>query len=486
MERLRGGAHRKWWVLSVVTLVAFITNVDSTIVIVGLPRMMEGLHITMTTGLWTLTSYIITSTVLLLPAGRWSDMVGGKRIFLIGLGVFAVSTILCGLSPNGALLIGFRFIQGAGAALALATATPIIVQTFPAAELGRALGINSTAWVIGSIVGPVAGGALVSSWGWPWIFFVTVPFAIAGMIGAWVVLPDTRPGRETRNDWAGIATFSAALVSLLVGLSVAPGWGWTAPGTLALFAIAVLGLVAFIRAERAIKTPMFDLSLMLNRHFRSGLGVTVSYSIGFFATTFLLTIYLQGALHLSPLDAGLMLIPLSAPQLFMAPIGGSLADRFGPARLIVFGLFLLALGGWMLGGLGPHLALWAVVGPLLLMSAANGLTWPSLTKAVMSSAPAHRTGSASGMFYTFRNVGMSLSFTLALVAAESSVPAQVASQAFLGTGGLLLPHLRDLLVQSSDAGFRLCVGFFVVALLLSTQLLIPHRGRDDAAKRASA
>jgi MFS family permease len=171
---LNPAQSHKWWILSVVTLVAFVTNVDGTIVVVGLPRMVSGLHTTITVGLWALTSYIITSTVFLLPAGRWSDVIGSKKIFMFGLLVFTVATLLCGIAPSGALLIAFRFIQGAGAALALATATPIIVRAFPQAELGRALGINSTAWVMGSIVGPVAGGVLVSTLGWRAIFFVTI------------------------------------------------------------------------------------------------------------------------------------------------------------------------------------------------------------------------------------------------------------------------------------------------------------------------
>ena len=468
---LAGGDPRKWWILSVVTLTAFVTNLDGTIVIIGLPRMVAGLHITVTTGLWALTSYIITSTVFLLPAGRWSELVGQKRIFMGGLAIFTAATFLCGIAPTGTWLLAYRFIQGTGAALALATATPIIVRAFRPSELGRALGINSVSWVAGAIVGPVAGGVLVSTLGWRSIFFVTIPFAIAGVVGGWRILRDQVPSRGAATDWAGAITFGLAVTSLLVALSMGQAWGWSSLNTLGLFFATVVLAAFFVRIEQRHAAPMFDLGLLGHPHYRSGLGVTVSYSIGYFATTFLLTIYLQGAAHLSPLDAGLMLVPLSAPQLVMGPLGGVLADRYGPARLVAAGVLLLAAGGFWLGHLGPHFEVLPMVFPLLLMSAANGLAWPALTKAVMSSAPGERTGTASGMFYTFRNVGMALSLTLALVVAEVSLPPRIASEVYLGTANLLRPALKGALIHATNTAFWAFVGFYLLAFLLALPLL---------------
>ena len=466
---------KKWSILAAVTLVSFITNVDATIVIVGLPKLMQGLNITVVTGLWTITSYIITSTVFLLPAGRWSDAIGTKRIFMIGLIIFTISTAMCGFASSGTILVIYRFVQGVGAALALATATPIIVRAFPQKELGRALGINSTSWVIGSIVGPVVGGALINGFGWRSIFFVTVPFGLIGLIASGVVLQNTAHQSEHKTDWLGMVAFGGGLVALLLALSEGQAWGWSSARILSLFAATVILLAAFVLVELQIKQPLFDFKLLLHGHFSAGLGITLSYSIGYFATTFLLTLYLQGALHLNPLDAGLLLIPLSAPQLFMGPLGGILADKYGPARLVLIGIALLAVGGLMLGFVGPRLAVTAIVVPQLIMSVATGLAWPSLTKAVLSTAPREQTGAASGMFFTFRNVGMSLSMTLALVIAELSVPPAVASQAFLGTAGVLNAQVESALVHSTDIGFRWFVLFYIVALVLGLFLLRPHR-----------
>ncbi len=488
MSRSARPATGRWWLLAVVTLVAFVTNVDGTIVVVALPRLMAGLRIAATTGLWTLTAYLITSTVLLLPAGRWSDVAGRRRTFLAGLAVFTAATIACGAAPSGTFLVAARFVQGAGAALGLATAVPLIVQVFPPGDLGRALGVNSTAWVLGAIVGPVAGGALVASLGWRVVFFVTVPFGGLGLLGGWWVLrPDARTHGRAAVDWTGAALFGLALVAALLALSEGLAWGWGATPTVVLLAAAAgLGL-AFAARERRTPAPLFDTGLLRHRHYRSGLGVVLLYMIALSATTFLLTFYLQGALHLGPLAAGLALVPLAAPQLVLAPLGGHLADRIGPARLVLVGLLVLTLGAWLLGQLGPRLSLPLVVGPLLLMSAANALAWPSLTKAMLSAAPPARTGVASGMYFTLRNVGMALSLTLALLVAEASLSTRVATRVFLGTAGVLAPRSGAALVHATDAGFHLFAGFYLAAFVLGMGLLgRVARPLEHPAHRAAA
>ncbi|UUZ90048.1 MFS transporter [Paenibacillus sp. P25] len=147
----------KWSVLFVVALVSFITNLDATIVVTGLPPLMEDLQLSIGTGMWTITSFYITSTVFLLPSGRWSDMFGTKRIFLWGFALFTLATALCGMAGSGSALMAARLLQGTGAAMAMAASTPILIRTFPSEELGVALGINNIAWVTGSLLGPVVG-----------------------------------------------------------------------------------------------------------------------------------------------------------------------------------------------------------------------------------------------------------------------------------------------------------------------------------------
>ncbi|WP_026884057.1 MFS transporter [Clostridium akagii] len=461
----------KWSILIIVTLVSFITSVDSTIVIIGLPKIMQGLNITVGVGLWTITAYIISSTVLILPAGKWADTVGTKRIFILGLVIFTIGTVLCGIANSGLTLIIYRVIQGLGAALALATATPTILKTFPDNKLGLALGINATSWVIGALVGPVVGGVLISQFGWSSIFFITVPFALIGIIGATLVMKDEEVHNKQKTDWRGIFTFTSGLVAMMVVLSEGASWGWISRLTIVLVIATILLWIAFAITELHVENPLFNLSLLAYKKYSTGLGITVSYCIAYFSITLLLSIYLQGALHLSPMNAALLIIPLSAPQLIMGPLGGKLADYFGAGRMIVFGLIFLVIGLFMLGNLGSKLSIPAVVIPLIIISVANGIAWPSLAKMVLSTVPKEQAGSASGMFYTIYNVGRALSQTLVILVIEFTVPPAIVSKAIVGMADFSNLHLSGDLINSIDNAFHFFVAFFVIALILGLLLL---------------
>lgn len=453
---------RKWAILAVLTLVSFVTNLDATIVVIGLPRLVHDLKISFVTGMWTITSYLITSTIFLLPAGKWADRVGYKRIFLWGFSVFTIATLLCGMANSGSALLLFRLLQGVGAAFALATATPILMRTFSTEQLGLAIGINSTSWVIGSIVGPVAGGALISSFGWRWIFFSSAPFAFIGLVSGWYLLKESDLKTRDKTDWIGILTFGLGLSSLLVALSEGQTWGWASGPVIGLFSAAILLLAAFIIAELKVKYPLFQLRLFSMKKYSTGLGLTLSYCIGYFSITTLLTFYLQSAQSVSPVESGLLLIPLSAPQLVMGPFGGRLADRFGTTRTMFVGLFFIALSFLLLGNLGEHLSKIAVTLPLFIISVANGLAWPAVAKTVLSAAPQDQAGSASGMFYTIYNVGRVLSQTLVLLILEfrDSTP--------------------NTVIEMTDTGFRIFTIFFLIALLLV--FFMQRAGKSDQTK----
>lgn len=468
----------KWTVLFVVTLVSFITNLDATIVIIGLPAIMGDLHIPINIGMWTITSFYITSTVFLLPAGRWSDMLGAKRIFLWGLALFTISTVICGLADSSVSLIGARLLQGVGAAMAMASATPILIRTFPPNQLGFALSINNISWVFGSLIGPVVGGLLIGEFGWRSIFFVAVPIGGIVFISGLLVLKNTSLGEKGKTDWPGILTFGPSLIALLVALSEGQTWGWASGPTLGLFATALLLGIAFVFIEQRVRYPLFPLSLFTYRNYTIGLGITMSYCIGYFAVTILLTLYLQGAQGLSPLKTGLLLISLSIPQLFTAPFGGKLADRFGPARMILIGSFLIGLSLLLLGQLGPQMSNIAVIFPLLIISAATGLSWPSLAKSVLSAAPQERAGSASGMFWTVYDMCRAISQALALVIVQISAKSAPVSPLFSETGAEELAHSKSALVHATNIGFHFFAIFFVIAIVLGF-FLLRSQGKND-------
>lgn len=472
----------KWSILFVVTLVSFITNLDATIVVNGLPPLMEDLHLSIGTGMWTITSFYITSTVFLLPSGRWSDMFGTKRIFLWGFALFTMATAFCGMSDSGAVLIAARLLQGTGAAMAMAASTPILIRTFPPNELGVALGINNIAWVTGSLIGPVAGGLLIGEFGWRSMFYSVVPIGIVGLVAGILILKNDKSSEKTKTDWLGVLTYGTGLTALLIALSEAQTWGWVSERTFGLFAAALFLWIAFIFIEKKAKHPLFHLGLFAYREYSIGLGITMSYCIGYFAVTILLTLYLQGALHLSPLKSGLLLIPLSVPQLFTAPFGGRLADRVGPARMILLGSFLIGLALLMLGQLGPKLSIIAVIVPLLIISAATGLSWPSLAKAVLSAAPQEQAGSASGMFWTVYNMCRAISQALALAVVQLVAKSDVASQLLSRAEGYEVGQSNDAFIRASNIGFRFFSVFLALAVVLGLFLLRPqHKTARESA-----
>lgn len=471
---------RKWSILIVVTLVGFITNLDSTIVVIGLPKIMEGLNITIVTGLLVITGYIISNSVFLLPAGNLADKLGTKPIFLLGLIIFTVSTIFCGIANSGFTLIIFRLIQGAGAALSVSTATPTIVRTFPKEQLGFALGINATSGVIGFVAGPVAGGALISHFGWRSIFFITVPFLIICIVGAFLVMENTDVNIKSKIDWSGVLSFGFGLVALMIALSIGQSCGWLSVPTIGLFIAAVLLLSTFIIIELHVENPLFDFSLFLYRSYKIGLLITFSYCIAYFSLPLLLTIYLQSALNLSPMNAGMLIMPLSVPQLIMGPLGGKLADRLGEEKMIVSGIAVLAVMSFALGKLGPKLSIPALVIPLIIISIANSIAWPSMAKTILSAAPKENVGSASGMYYTVLNVGRALSQTLVILIIESSISSSVVSKVIAGIGSLSNSNVKENLIYSINFNFKVIGALFIICLILGLYLMISKENSNEA------
>ncbi|WP_199615886.1 DHA2 family efflux MFS transporter permease subunit [Paenibacillus alkalitolerans] len=437
----------KWVVLVVITMVSFITNLDATIVIIGLPSLAEDLNASMNAGLWTITSFYITSTVFLLPSGRWSDIFGAKRIFVWGFGLFTVATALCGTANSVEWLIGYRFLQGAGAAMAMASATPLLMQAFPPNQLGVALGVNNISWVTGSLLGPVTGGALIGEFGWRSMFFVAVPFGVIGLLAGILVLSNKTLKEEAKTDWPGILTFGLGLTAMLIVLSEGQVWGWSSGRTLGLLSLSLLLWIAFVMLELKARHPLFELKLLTFRNYSIGLALTMSYCIGYFSVTILLTLYLQEAQGLTPLEAGMLFIPLSAPQLLTAPLGGKLADRFGPALLILLGSFLIGLSLLLLGQLDDQMSNMAVIIPLGIISAATGLSWPSLAKVVLTAAPREHEGAASGMFWTLYNLCRAVSQALALVIVQLAAHSSV-SGSFQG-----LNMSKNQLIHATNTGF---------------------------------
>jgi EmrB/QacA subfamily drug resistance transporter len=424
----------KWVALSVTTLGAAMAAIDSSIVVLGLPTIMTDLRSDLVTMVWVLMSYILMSTIFLMLFGRLADMFGRVRMYNLGFGVFTVGSLLCALAGSGPQLVLFRMVQGVGGAMLMANGMAIITEAFPRGERGRAMGINSITWAVGSIVGPVAGGLILAVLSWRWIFLVNVPVGILGTAWGYVALHEIgQPRRGERFDIRGMALFSGGISCLLVALSQGISWGWLSPGILALGAGFVVLEGLFVLSERAPGAHFIEPALFRSRIFAFSTAAATLQSLSMFAVNFLLVFYLQGVKGVSPFQAALMILPLSLVQSVVGPIGGTLSDRVGARVPATAGLLLQAIACVILAQLAADSSYPVLLGGLLVLGLGGGLFWSPNTSAVMSAAPLEHLGVASATLATFRQTGMVTSFALALAVAAAAIPGRLVGEIFLGT-----------------------------------------------------
>lgn len=466
-------AHRrinyKWIVLSVTTIGALMAAIDSTIVILALPQMMEKLHADLVRMIWVIMAYILVSTVLLLTFGRIADMFGRVRLYNLGFLVFTVGSALCGLASTATWLILARLVQGAGASLMLVNSPAIITEVFPPNERGRALGINGITWAIGGIAGPLLGGLILSVADWRWVFYINVPIGIAGTIWGYLVLKERSVrGRQEKFDFGGSLMFSVGLVALLFALTLGIQFSWTSIPILSLFIVFVAMVPLFLSRERRVERPVLDLSLFDNRVYNFSVLAAMLQSLAIFAMNFLIVFYLQAVRGYDPLTAALLLIPLSIVSAVVGPLSGLLADHIGARTPATAGVLLQALGlVWFIFTLTPSTSYGSIVIGLVLMGVGGGLFWSPNTSAAMNAAPRDRLGIASGALATLRQTGMVTSFALALAVAAGSLPRDVMMKLFVGTNVALgSGPMQGFLIGIRHA-FVVSVALSVVAAALS-------------------
>jgi len=448
-----GGAehpHYKWVALSNTTLGILLATINSSVVLISLPAIFNGIRLNpLSPGnvsylLWMLMGYMLVTAVLVVTLGRLGDMYGRVRIYNAGFALFTITSILLSLDPftgaHGAeWLIGWRVFQAVGGAMLMANSAAIITDVFPAAQRGMALGVNIVAGIAGSFIGLVLGGML-AEWDWRSVFWVNVPIGLLGTVWAYHSLHDTGQRRKGAIDWWGNLTFAVGLTALLVAITygIQPygghSQGWTNPWVVAglVGGVAVLGL--FVVVEMRVAEPMFPLRLFRAAAFSSGNLASLLGSIARGGLQFMLIIWLQGIwlpLHGyryedTPLWAGIYLLPLTVGFLAAGPIAGHLSDRHGPRPFAAGGLLVMAgsFAGLLL--LPTDFNYWAFAALVFLNGLGGGLFAAPNTSLVMSSAPAHLRGAASGMRATFQNAGMVLSigvfFSLMVAGLSTSLP----------------------------------------------------------------
>jgi EmrB/QacA subfamily drug resistance transporter len=431
MQQL-SSAHKRSTLLAV-SLAVFITALDNTVVNVALPSIQRDLGVSRNALEWIVNAYILVFATLLLTGGRLADVFGRRRLFLIGLALFTGASLLGGFATSEAQLVAARGLQGAGAALLTPTTLAIIAATFPdMKERGRAIGLWAATAALAFAVGPVTGGAIAQHVHWSWIFWINIPIGLTAWLIASSAITESRDEMAGRRiDLAGLGLSGASLLALVYALIEGNGDGWGSPLILGLLSIAAAGFSGFLWIERRATAPMLDLSLFRDRTFAAGNALQVISGFGIFGVYFFLSLYVQGVLGFSPTKAGLVFVPMALLITVVAPSSAKVVDVVGPAVTVGAGMAISVFGFLLLERLGQSASFTEVIPGLMLIGVGGGLTTP-LIGAVLDSVPVEKSGVASGVLNTMRELAASLGIAITgaiLAARESAAIAHGASHA---------------------------------------------------------
>jgi EmrB/QacA subfamily drug resistance transporter len=397
---------RKWWTLIAVCVAIFMLLLDITVVNVALPDIQRSLHSSFSDLQWVVNAYSLTLAAFLLTAGSIADLIGRKRVFVAGLVVFTGASAVCGLSSSPLMLNLARAVQGTGGAMMFATSLALIAQAFHGKERGTAFGVFGAVTGAAVAVGPVLGGLITSGIGWKWIFFVNVPIGAVAVFVTLTQVADSRDPNATGVDWAGLVTFSASLFLLVFALVQGNEKGWGSTEIVALLIAAVVLLVAFVAFEILQSRPMLDLALFRRPAFAGASIVAFAISASFFAMFLYLTLYIQDVLGFSPLQAGLRFLPVTLLSFAVAPIAGKLTVRVPVRLLLGSGLVLAGVGLLAMTTVSAGSGWTTLIPGFLLGGAGIGMINPPLASTAIGVVPQERSGMASGINSTFRQVGI--------------------------------------------------------------------------------
>ncbi|GHO91057.1 MFS transporter [Reticulibacter mediterranei] len=458
------GPGYKWIALSNTTLGVLMASIDTSIVLISLPAIFNGIHINPLapgeTGyfLWLLLGYMVVTATLLVTFGRISDIFGRVRLYNLGFLIFAIGSILLWLTPGtgntGAIeLIVFRLIQGIGSGFLFANSTAIITDAFPANQRGFAMGINQIAAILGSVIGLILGGIL-SYFSWRLVFLVSVPVGVVGTIWAYLMLRETATIRAHQKiDWAGNITFAVGLTIFLLGITYgiepygSSPMGWGNPLVISMLVGGAALLAAFVWIESHVEDPMFQLRLFTIRAFAAGNASSFLASMARGGLQFMLIIWLQGIwlpLHgydyaEAPLWAGIYLLPLLFGFVLMGPMSGWLSDRFGARVFSTVGMVIQAVGFILLTILPANFNyIWFAL-LLFMMGVGQGMFSAPNTSSIMNSLPPDQRGAGSGMRSTFQNAASLASMGIFFSIVTAGLAAALPTTLFSGLTGAGVP-----------------------------------------------
>ncbi len=396
----------RWLILFIVVMVIFMSTLDSSIVNVALPVMARSLNVTSASIQLVVTSYLIIISATILIFGRLGDIHGKTKIFKVGITLFTIGSLLCGITSSFPILVLARVIQAIGAAGSMANSQGIITEVFPAKERGKALGITGTFVALGALVGPPLGGFILDATSWEYIFLINVPIGIIILFYSFKILPKGHSTAKGQLDWLGALLFIFTIIPLFAALGEGQAIGFTQPLILLGFLISLICFIAFITLERKLDNPLLKLQIFENKLFSLSIFCGFISFIAIFASTIIQPFYLQDVMNFSPSTTGLVLMIFPLILSVVAPISGHLSDKIGSEILTLVGLIFTSVGLLLMSSLTEYSSIIRMIFSISIMSIGNGLFQSPNNSLVMSTVPKDKLGIAGSVNALIRNLGM--------------------------------------------------------------------------------
>jgi EmrB/QacA subfamily drug resistance transporter len=467
--------RRLIWTFAITTTAAFMTSLDNLVVTTALPVIREDLDASLPQLEWMVNAYTLTFAVLLLTGAALGDRYGRRLLFVVGLMIFTAASAVAALSPSADVLVAARAIQGLGGAIVTPLTLTILSAAAPKEKRGLILGAWGGIAGLAIAIGPVVGGAIVDGIAWQWIFWINVPIGLMALPLAWRHLSESR-GPYSHLDLPGLVLASVGLLGIVWGLVRANAVGWGTGEVIAGFVVGAALLAAFVPWELRTPTPMLPLRLFRSVQFTATNLASVAMYFGMFGSIFLLTQFLQTVQGISPLGAGLRILPWTLLTMLIAPLAGVLSDRVGGRPLMATGLALQAAGlAWMAAVITPTVGYPSLVGPFVIAGVGMGLFFSPVANVVLSAVRPEEEGQASGANNALREIGGV--FGVAVLAAV-----------FAHTGGSSIPSEPFTAYQQDFAeAFRqsVYIGAAVVGAGAAAALFIPKHRRTAGAAGAA-
>ncbi len=456
----------------------FMILVDTTIVSVATPTILAALRTDVDAVVWVTSAYLLAYAVPLLITGRLGDRFGPRRVYFVGLTIFTLASLWCGLTSTIGGLIAARVVQGLGASVMMPQTMAVITRTFPAESRGRAMSLWGAVAGVATLVGPILGGVLVDGLGWEWIFFVNVPVGVVGLVLAARLVPEL-PTHVHRFDLPGVVLSAVGMFLLVFGIQEGQTYDWgTIAGPVSVWSLIVAGvavLAVFVVWQARTKAePLFSLRLFRDRNF--GLACIAIAAVGFGVTAmaFPTMLYAQDVLGLSPTRAALLFVPMAIISGGLSPYVGRLTDRAHPRWVAGFGLACFVGGlAWLAGVMGAATPIWVLLAPIALIGVANGYMWAPISTSATRNLPMNQAGAAAGVYNTTRQVGAVLGSAGIAVLMQARLTADLPGGGVDGATARLPPALHAGFSAAMAQSLWLPAAVLVVGLIAALCFATP-------------